>query len=273
MRVRQAFRRVGGRTRSSSPGRWWSLLAEAGVLGAVVLAACSPASSPPPTARPAAPTAPPQVAATPVAPTPVAPGQAAEFDRLFIDMMVPHHEGAIEMARIAQQRAERPEIKHLAEQILRTQDAEISRMRRWRQEWYGSGETPPMTRVPMLPGVPGMGGAGATGGQAHAMDMAADVQRLRTASAPFDLAFIEAMIPHHQSAVEAARVALQQSGRQEITDLALDIVEAQLREIGELRAWRLTWYGSGAGVTATVQPAAPGGHDMPTVPGEDMTGH
>src|SRR5438046_3099783 len=86
-------------------------------LAVVALSACQQAAPPPtPTSLPA-PTAAP--AAT-VAPTAAA---SAEFDRLFIDMMVPHHQGAIEMARLAQERAERPEIKQLAADILSSQDS------------------------------------------------------------------------------------------------------------------------------------------------------
>ena len=66
-------------------------------------------------------------------------------------MMVPHHEGALGMARIAQQRAERPELRQLAEDILRSQDAEINPMRQWRQEWFGSSATPAMDKMPMVP--------------------------------------------------------------------------------------------------------------------------
>ena len=62
-------------------------------------------------------------------------------------MMVPHHEGALGMARIAQQRAERPELRQLADDILRSQDAEISRMRQWRQDWFGSSATPAMDKM------------------------------------------------------------------------------------------------------------------------------
>src|SRR5215204_4286530 len=46
----------------------------------------------------------------------MAPTRAqAEFDQLFMDMMVPHHQGAVEMARIAQDRAEHQEIKDMAQ--------------------------------------------------------------------------------------------------------------------------------------------------------------
>jgi uncharacterized protein (DUF305 family) len=233
----------------------WSL-----VLLATALAACSP-----PTAVPSAPAAPTASVALPTPTTSARPATTAApaFDQLFIDMMVPHHEGALGMARIAQQRAERPEIRQMAEDILRSQNAEISRMRQWRREWFGSDATPAMNVMPMLGGsMTGMGHA------AQTMDMAADVERLRVASGPFDLAFIEAMIPHHQSAIEASRLALQQAARAEIKDLALAIIEAQQREIGQMQTWRLAWGASGPGaVPATSPTPGGGGHE---VPGEDM---
>ena len=207
------------------------------------------------------------VASAKTAATAAPKSESSAFDQLFIDMMVPHHEGAVEMARIAQQRAEHPEIKQLAADILRSQDAEISRMRQWRQTWYGSSSTPPMSQMPMVSGMAGMSHAGQT------MDMAADVEHLRTAPEPFDVAFIDAMVPHHQSAIEAARVALQQSARPEIQELASSILEAQQREIGQMRAWRLGWIPASVSATPAtggmpgMTTPATGTHD---VPGEDM---
>ncbi|SRR6266542_5494911 len=188
--------------------------------GAAVLAACATPTSvapaaPRPTAAPAA-----VQPSLPTSPTGAAAAQAPAFDEQFIDVMVPHHEGALAMARLAQDRAERPEIRQMADDILRSQDAEISRMRQWRREWFGSDTTPPMTKMPMLGGMPGIA---AHSGQT--MDMAADVERLKSSSARFDIAFIDAMIPHHQSAIEASRLALQQATRPEIKDLALAIIE------------------------------------------------
>ncbi len=59
------------------------------------------------------------------------------FDQRFIEAMIPHHEGAIAMARDALQHAEHQEIKNLAQAIITTQDAEIAQMRTWLKEWYG----------------------------------------------------------------------------------------------------------------------------------------
>ncbi|CAG0934942.1 hypothetical protein TFLX_03761 [Thermoflexales bacterium] len=52
----------------------------------------------------------------------------SEFDRMFIDMMAPHHQSAIEMANIAKQRAEHIELKQMAEAIITEQAAEIKQL-------------------------------------------------------------------------------------------------------------------------------------------------
>jgi uncharacterized protein (DUF305 family) len=182
----------------------------------------------------------------------------APFDQQFIDMMVPHHQGALEMARIAEVRSQRPEVKALAADILRTQNAEIEQMKAWRKAWYGSDETPPMSRMPMVDGMVmetpaggGMAGHGSMGAKDSAkpaakgpttMDMAADVEGLRSAPEPFDRAFIDAMIPHHESAIAAARAAESRAERSEIKELAKAIIAEQEREVGQLRQWRQAWF-------------------------------
>jgi uncharacterized protein (DUF305 family) len=166
----------------------------------------------------------------------------ADFDRQFIDMMVPHHQGAVEMAKIARQRAERPEIKQLAEAIIRSQDEEIARMKGWRQSWFGSDQTPPLDKMPMVPGMAAHGGHGGGG----TMDMAAEVEALRKAPEPFDRAFIDAMIPHHESAIEAAKAAETRAQKTEIKELAKAIIADQQREIEQMMAWRQAWFGSSA---------------------------
>lgn len=60
-----------------------------------------------------------------------------EFDLRFINGMIPHHEGAVDMAQQALEKSERPEIRELAESIVSSQQQEIDQMQQWRQEWYG----------------------------------------------------------------------------------------------------------------------------------------
>jgi uncharacterized protein (DUF305 family) len=184
------------------------------------LAAC--AGSPPPAAAPTPPAA--------EAPKP----DTAPFDRMFIDMMVPHHQGAVEMAHIALERAEHPELKVMAQAIVSSQEAEIARMKGWRNAWFGSEDTPPMGGAmdPGMPDMPGMGGM---------TDMPRMVEGLKTAS-PFDLAFIDAMIPHHQEAVRMAGEATTKAGHAEINELAASILRDQQKEIAQLQEWRTAWY-------------------------------
>src|SRR5688500_7558435 len=60
----------------------------------------------------------------------------APYDALFIDSMIVHHQGAIDMANQALKEATKPEIKTLAENIIKAQEAEIAQMKEWRQAWY-----------------------------------------------------------------------------------------------------------------------------------------
>ncbi len=62
------------------------------------------------------------------------------FDLMFIDMMTAHHQGAVTMAREALTRAEHPEIKRLAQQIIDAQAKEIAQMSKWKAAWGGSAK-------------------------------------------------------------------------------------------------------------------------------------
>jgi hypothetical protein len=58
-----------------------------------------------------------------------------DFDAAFITAMIEHHEGAIEMAELADSRAEHDEINELSQDIIRAQEAEIAQMRDWQTAW------------------------------------------------------------------------------------------------------------------------------------------
>ncbi len=62
--------------------------------------------------------------------------KGTQFDQAFIDQMIIHHEGAIEMAEAALENAERQEIKDLAKAIIEAQTKEIEQMKTWRTDWY-----------------------------------------------------------------------------------------------------------------------------------------
>ncbi len=77
--------------------------------------------------------------------------------------------------------------------------------------------------------------------QMQSMGMMMNPQQLAH-SKPFDRAFIDAMIPHHQSAIEMAQVASNKSKNPKIKELAENIVSAQKREIEQMKQWRREWY-------------------------------
>lgn len=60
-----------------------------------------------------------------------------QFDLRFINAMLPHHEGAVTMAKEALEKSDRPEIKKLAQDIISSQQQEISQMQEWKKAWYG----------------------------------------------------------------------------------------------------------------------------------------
>jgi uncharacterized protein (DUF305 family) len=60
----------------------------------------------------------------------------AGFDRRFLDAMIPHHEGAVTMAKDVLQKSQRPELQKYATSVLAAQQREINDMTQWRSKWY-----------------------------------------------------------------------------------------------------------------------------------------
>ncbi|UBF24690.1 DUF305 domain-containing protein [Kovacikia minuta CCNUW1] len=65
---------------------------------------------------------------------------------------------------------------------------------------------------------------------------------LGPADAEFDLRFIDSMIPHHEGAVVMAQEVVQKSQRPELKKLAQNIIQAQAKEINQMKQWRSAWY-------------------------------
>jgi uncharacterized protein (DUF305 family) len=124
------------------------------------------------------------------------------------------------MANQALAEAQKPEIKTLAEAIIKAQEAEITQLKAWRQAWY-----------PDVAETQGMG-----------MDMG-DMEIADDTSKPFDQRFIEAMIPHHEGAIAMARDAQQKAEHAEIKELAKNIITAQEGEIAQMTQWKQVWFG------------------------------
>jgi uncharacterized protein (DUF305 family) len=144
-------------------------------------------------------------------------GKGNGVDRAFVADMIPHHESAVEMAKIAQKRGESDFVKNLADDIVRTQSEEIRTLRSEDEQLDIAGVE-----------------KGDLGVEAHMKGMDGDASELETAK-PFDEAFINMMIPHHEGAVEMAKAELARGADPELQALAQDIIDAQQREIDEMR--------------------------------------
>jgi uncharacterized protein (DUF305 family) len=173
------------------------------------------------------------------------------FDLMFIDMMIPHHRGAIAMAKVALERGEHQEVRDLARAIVTTQQAEIDQLTAWREAWYPGVPAMPMDQMSqmmtaMMAGMPEMMGTPGAGmaDMGGMMDPQAEVQALCNAAGDFDGAFLRMMIPHHQSAVVMATVALQHATHAEVKQLAQVIIDAQQREIAQMEGWLTAWFGT-----------------------------
>ncbi|KAB8331364.1 DUF305 domain-containing protein [Scytonema tolypothrichoides VB-61278] len=158
----------------------------------------------------------------------------ANYDLRFIDAMTPHHEGAVVMAKEAQQKSKRPEIKKLADEIIKAQNKEIAQLKQWRTAWYPKASSTPMAWNAQMNHMMEMSPE-----QSKAMRMDMD---LGAADTQFDLRFINAMIPHHEGALTMAQDALSKSKRPEIKKLAQNIITSQQQEIAQMKQWRQAWY-------------------------------
>ena len=158
-------------------------------------------------------------------PTPTGTSGATAADAMFAQMMIPHHEQAVEMSTLAETRASSPEIKELAAEIKAAQQPEIDLMTSWLQEWG----------IPVMSGMDAMdthGGHGMSG-----MLTQDQMQQLADASGPeFDRLFAEYMILHHEGAIEMAEPVVD-SKDPRVAALAAEIIATQAEEIAQMRAF------------------------------------
>jgi len=153
------------------------------------------------------------------------------IDRHFIEQMIPHHDGAVAMATLALTKATHPEVKTLADAIIKAQTKEIQDMRGWYSDWFDKNV--PTSGSTMMGGMMSGGGMH-MGGQE---DMAALEN-----TGDFDKAFIEQMIPHHQLAIMMAQMLKSGTERPEMLQLAENIIESQSNEIRQMQDWYQAWY-------------------------------
>ena len=173
----------------------------------------------------------------------------SDADVTFAQLMISHHEQAVQMADMALQQSTSAEVTDLATQIKAAQDPEIGQMRGWLQQWgapeqmdgmdgmdhgaMGHGDTDSGS------GDSGSGdsGSGDSGGQsAGGMMSDADMGALGGASgADFDRMWLTMMIAHHEGAIKMAEQVKAESTNPDVTALADAVVAGQKKEIDTMQ--------------------------------------
>ncbi|MGW3628332.1 DUF305 domain-containing protein [Streptomyces sp. NPDC000880] len=155
-----------------------------------------------------------------------------DADVTFAQMMIPHHEQALEMAKLADGRASDAEIKDIAGKIEKAQDPEIQTMKGWLESWKQPTAAESM---------PGMDHGGMDhGGMDHGGDgmmSDADMNELKAMKGTeFDKMFAEMMIDHHNGAITMAKDQQKNGKNADAVKMAGDIVNGQSAEVKQLQS-------------------------------------
>ena len=151
------------------------------------------------------------------------------YDKAFIEGMIIHHEGAVEMAELALTSAKRQEIKDMAHDIITAQNKEIGDMKNWQREWSYTQSTDHSNM-----------NHDSSMSMADHMRIMMDQLHGKTGDA-FDKAFLEQMIMHHQGALNMAAPGATNAKHQEIKALTKAVVDAQTNEIKQMQNWQKEW--------------------------------
>ena len=137
-------------------------------------------------------------------------------DIMFAQMMIPHHQQAVDMSTLAETHTTNPEILALAKQIKDAQAPEIKQMTSWIES----------------------SGAGMDMGHDMGMNgMLSDEQLTALGDAQgaaFDKLYLEGMIGHHEGALQMAKM-IENSSNAEVKTLAANIVSSQSAEIEKMK--------------------------------------
>ena len=148
------------------------------------------------------------------------------YDLQFLDTMIAHHDGAVQMAKAAMTKTTNAELKAFADKIVADQNREITEMKKWREQWFaGKPSALNMEMAGMANSMKGM-----------------DAAKLSAANGKtYDLEFLNQMTPHHDGAVVMAREALTKAEHAEIKTLANQIIKSQEAEIKQMQDWKTKW--------------------------------
>ncbi len=137
---------------------------------------------------------------------------AVTSDEEFLSHMKAHHQEAIDSSEYVLDNGVDGDVLRLAGSIVTAQQAEIEQMDEWHEEWHRRN-IPEADYTPMM----------------------RDLSKL--SGSELDVAFMEDMIKHHKAAIVMAEQILQITERDEVEELARNIIETQADEVDIMEDW------------------------------------
>jgi uncharacterized protein (DUF305 family) len=142
-------------------------------------------------------------------------------DVMFAQMMIPHHQQAVQLADLAPQHTDNPALLKLASTIAGEQQPEIDAMKALLLQWGAD---------------PAMGDHSGHGAAMQGMVDDATMTKLESLKGPeFDTLWLQAMIGHHQGAIEMAKTEIAKGGSADMMAMAKSMVSAQQTEIDQMK--------------------------------------
>lgn len=145
-----------------------------------------------------------------------------EFEIAYINSIIPHHQAAIQMAKLVVDDAPHPQVREAARKIIDSQQKEINDLTGWLKQWYGQQPNPDPTMK---------------------MSQAMMSQMMQATPAMREKLFLAMMREHHQSAIDMGQMALDNATHQQLKDQAQEMITAQKKEQKEFGTWLQKWYG------------------------------
>jgi uncharacterized protein (DUF305 family) len=138
----------------------------------------------------------------------------------FMEMMIEHHHMATEMGAMCQEKATHEELRKMCNDIVTSQEEEITTMQNWLQLWYGLNFMP-------MPN--------------PTMEM--QMQRLSSLEGrDFEIHFMESMVMHHRQAVAMGAEIAVRAFHRDLKAMGRNIVRTQSIEIEKMERWLCRWY-------------------------------
>ncbi len=141
--------------------------------------------------------------------------QYSKNEIMFAAMMIPHHEQAVTMSKLALTNTTNPQVLDLAQRIKAAQEPEIVQMNTWLDGGYSM-----------------MGHDGHQMGGMLSDEELAKLENLKDKE--FDQRFLESMIVHHEGAIQMTQM-ITDSSNSEVKTLADNIITSQTKEIAEMK--------------------------------------